>query len=105
MLVRRAVLVREGPAAIDQTRLQEQVQQAVLDLESKTADLRHIEADLEAVRQAHYESGDQLNQAQGHLYEASAEVGSTANTCSASSAASATRWVTTPASVHRVATG
>jgi chromosome segregation protein len=55
--------------------LHEQMQQAVLDLESKTADLRHIEADLEAVRQAHYEAGDQLNQAQGHLYEASAEVG------------------------------
>jgi chromosome segregation protein len=67
--------LRRTEAAADQTRLQEQMQQAVLDLESKTADLRHIEADLEAVRQAHYEAGDQLNQAQGHLYEASAEVG------------------------------
>ena len=67
--------LRRSEAAADQTRLQEQVQQAVLDLESKTADLRHIEADLEAVRQAHYEAGDQLNQSQGHLYEASAEVG------------------------------
>ncbi|NBO89872.1 MAG: chromosome segregation protein SMC, partial [Betaproteobacteria bacterium] len=67
--------LRRSEAASDQARLQEQMQQAVLDLESKTADLRHIEADLEAVRQAHYEAGDQLNQAQGHLYEASAEVG------------------------------
>ena len=67
--------LRRTEAAADQTRLQEQMQQAVLDLESKTADLRHIEADLETVRQAHYEAGDQLNQAQGHLYEASAEVG------------------------------
>ena len=67
--------LRRSEAASDQSRLHEQMQQAVLDLESKTADLRHIEADLEAVRQAHYEAGDQLNQAQGHLYEASAEVG------------------------------
>ena len=36
---------------------------------------------------------------------ASAEVGSTANTKPARSAASATRWVTTPASVQTVATG
>ena len=39
------------------------------------ADLRHIEADLETIRQAHYAAGDQVNQAQGRLYEASAEVG------------------------------
>ena len=36
---------------------------------------------------------------------ASADVGSTANTSPAASAASATRWVTTPASVRIVATG
>jgi chromosome segregation protein len=36
--------------------------------------LRHVEADLETVRQAHYAAGDQVNQAQGLLYEASAEV-------------------------------
>ncbi len=39
------------------------------------------------------------------MQEASAEVGSTANTNPARSAASATRWVTTPASVQIVATG
>ncbi len=39
------------------------------------------------------------------MQEASAEVGSTAKTCPARSAASATRCVTTPASVHTVATG
>ena len=38
------------------------------------------------------------------MHEASAEVGSTANTKPARSAASATRWVTTPASVQMVAT-
>jgi chromosome segregation protein len=36
--------------------------------------LRHVEADLETVRQAHYAAGDQVNQAQGLLYEASSEV-------------------------------
>lgn len=49
--------------------------QAVNELESRMAEIRHIEADLEAVRQAHYEAGDQVNQAQGRLYEATAEVG------------------------------
>jgi chromosome segregation protein len=44
-------------------------------LEARTADLRHIEADLETVRQAHYAAGDRVNQAQGLLYEASADVG------------------------------
>jgi chromosome segregation protein len=44
-------------------------------LESRVADLRHIEAELETVRQAHYAAGDQVNQAQGLLYEASTEVG------------------------------
>ena len=39
------------------------------------ADLRHVEADLETIRQAHYAAGDEVNQAQGKLYEASAEVG------------------------------
>ncbi len=39
------------------------------------------------------------------MHEASAEVGSTAKTKPARSAASATRWVTTPASVQTVGTG
>src|SRR5690606_10959949 len=49
--------------------------QAVNDLESRMADLRRAEAELETIRQAHYAAGDQVNQAQGKLYEASAEVG------------------------------
>ncbi len=39
------------------------------------------------------------------MHDASAEVGSTAKTKPPRSAASATRWVTTPASVHTVGTG
>ncbi|MET0210757.1 MAG: chromosome segregation protein SMC, partial [Burkholderiaceae bacterium] len=59
----------------DQGRIKAEAEKAINDLESRTADLRHVEADLEAVRQAHYAAGDQVNQAQGRLYEASAEVG------------------------------
>ena len=37
--------------------------------------MRRAEADLESIRQSHYEAGDGLNAAQGLLYEASTEVG------------------------------
>ncbi len=59
----------------DQAKVKADADKAANDLESRMADLRHIEADLETVRQAHYGAGDQVNQAQGKLYEASAEVG------------------------------
>jgi chromosome segregation protein len=59
----------------DQSRVKADAQGAVNALESRMADLRHIEAELETVRQAHYAAGDQVNQAQGLLYEASTEVG------------------------------
>ncbi len=67
--------LRRAEAEADQVGLKTQADKAVNDLESRLADLRHIEADLETVRQAHYAAGDQVNQAQGALYEASAEVG------------------------------
>jgi chromosome segregation protein len=67
--------LRRAEAEVDQLGLKSQADKAVNDLESRIADLRHIEADLETVRQAHYAAGDQVNQAQGALYEASAEVG------------------------------
>ncbi|MDM0020141.1 chromosome segregation protein SMC [Variovorax saccharolyticus] len=59
----------------DQAKVKADAERAINDLESRTADLRHIEAELETVRQAHYAAGDQVNQAQGKLYEASGEVG------------------------------
>jgi len=59
----------------DQSKVKADAEKAINDLESRMADLRHIEAELETVRQAHYAAGDQVNQAQGKLYEASAEVG------------------------------
>ncbi len=67
--------LRRAEAEADQLGLKTQADKAVNDLESRIADLRHIEADLETVRQAHYAAGDQVNQAQGALYEASTEVG------------------------------
>ncbi|RZI77541.1 MAG: chromosome segregation protein SMC, partial [Variovorax sp.] len=59
----------------DQAKVKADAEKAINDLESRTADLRRIESELETVRQAHYAAGDQVNQAQGKLYEASAEVG------------------------------
>jgi chromosome segregation protein len=59
----------------DQAKVKADADKAANDLESRMADLRRVEADLETIRQAHYAAGDQVNQAQGQLYEASAEVG------------------------------
>jgi len=67
--------LKRSEALTDQTQLQEAIAQATNGLESKVADLRHIESELETIRQAHYAAGDQVNQSQGLLYEASAEVG------------------------------
>lgn len=67
--------LKRAEAQADQAKVQTDAQSAINALESRMADLRHIEADLETVRQAHYAAGDQVNQAQGLLYEASTDVG------------------------------
>jgi len=67
--------LKRSEAESDQARVRTDAAQAATDLESRTADLRRIESELETIRQAHYAAGDQVNQAQGKLYEASAEVG------------------------------
>ncbi len=67
--------LKRAEAQADQTRVHTDSLEAVNALEARMADLRHIESELETVRQAHYAAGDQVNQAQGKLYEASAEVG------------------------------
>ncbi len=67
--------LKRSESEADQTKVKADADKAVNDLESRVADLRHIEADLETIRQAHYAAGDHVNQAQGLLYEASAEVG------------------------------
>jgi chromosome segregation protein len=67
--------LKRSEADAEQVRIKVDSEGAVNALESRLADLRHIEADLETVRQAHYGAGDKVNQAQGLLYEASADVG------------------------------
>lgn len=67
--------LKKQDAEGDLTKIRQEGLQAVNELEARMAEIRHIEADLEAVRQAHYEAGDKVNQAQGSLYEATAEVG------------------------------
>ncbi|MES2978838.1 MAG: chromosome segregation protein SMC [Pseudomonadota bacterium] len=67
--------LKRAESEADQVKVKADAEKAVNELEGRVADLRHIEADLETIRQAHYAAGDQVNQAQGKLYEASAEVG------------------------------
>ena len=67
--------LKRSESESDQLKLKADAESAVNALEARVADLRHIEADLETIRQAHYAAGDQVNQHQGLLYEASAEVG------------------------------
>ncbi len=67
--------LKRTEAAAEQSRVQAEAAQTTNVLESRTADLRQTEADLEQVRQSHYAAGDEVNQAQGALYEASTEVG------------------------------
>ncbi|MDO5290967.1 MAG: chromosome segregation protein SMC, partial [Pseudomonadota bacterium] len=67
--------LKRAEAEEGQVKLKVEAEKAVNDLESRVADLRHVEAELETIRQAHYAAGDHVNQAQGLLYEASAEVG------------------------------
>ena len=67
--------LKRAESEADQAKVKADALQATTALESRIADLRHIESELETIRQAHYSAGDQVNQSQGHLYEASAEVG------------------------------
>jgi chromosome segregation protein len=66
--------LRRADAQAEQSQVQQAAAQALTDLESRTADLRRVESELETIRQAHYAAGDQVNQAQSKLFEASAEV-------------------------------
>lgn len=67
--------LKRADSEAEQAKVKADTLQATNALESRIADLRHIESDLETIRQAHYNAGDQVNQSQGLLYEASAEVG------------------------------
>jgi len=67
--------LRRAEAEAEQDRVRVQGLQAVNELESQMAGLRQAEAEREALRQAHYAASDAMSQAQGRLYESTAEVG------------------------------
>ncbi|MET3137420.1 chromosome segregation protein [Undibacterium sp. GrIS 1.2] len=69
-------LLRKNEAANEQTRYFAEIEKTQIDLEEQTAKLRHVELELEQMRQAHYAVGDKMHQAQGHLYQTNAEIGS-----------------------------
>ena len=62
----------------DAASIEASVKKAVLEatnaLEARTAELRHGEAELESIRQAHYSASDELHVHQGSLAEAALEV-------------------------------
>ncbi|MBI5329546.1 MAG: chromosome segregation protein SMC [Betaproteobacteria bacterium] len=67
-------LVRRRDAQVRQADLERQLEAARNEIEAKTADLRRLEAELEAQRLAQFEATEGLNTAQAGFYEASAEV-------------------------------
>ncbi len=69
-------LLRKNEAKNEQEKFLREIEKAQIDLEEQTAKLRHIEAELEHMRQAHYGAGDRMHQAQGHLYQTNSEIGS-----------------------------
>ena len=62
--------LKHRDAATEEARVGKAVSEASNALESRIAELRHVEAGLEAVRQAHYAASDGLHTAQGALAEA-----------------------------------
>src|SRR4051794_36367501 len=66
--------LKHRDAAREEERAKAAVVEAVNRLESRVAELRAVEAELEALRQSHYAAGDDLHVAQGALAEAALEV-------------------------------
>jgi chromosome segregation protein len=69
-------LLRKTEAKTEQEKFFREIERAQIDLEEQTAKLRHVETELEHMRQAHYAAGDRVHQAQGHLYQTNSEIGS-----------------------------
>jgi chromosome segregation protein len=69
-------MLRKREAATEQKKYFAEIEKCQLDLEEQTAKLRHVELELEQMRQAHYAVGDKMHQAQGNLYQTNAEIGS-----------------------------
>jgi chromosome segregation protein len=66
--------LKHRDAAAEAERVQAEADQAANALEARLAELRHVEAELEAVRQAHYAASDGLHVQQGALADAALEV-------------------------------
>lgn len=66
--------LKHRDAAAEEERVRKAVAEAHNALESRLAELRHVEAELETVRQAHYAASDALHVSQGALAEAQLEV-------------------------------
>ncbi len=66
--------LKHRDAAAEEERVKRAVLEATNALEARLAELRHGEAELETIRQAHYAASDQLHDAQGLLAEAALEV-------------------------------
>ncbi len=66
--------LKQRDAATEEARVAQAVAAATNALEARLADLRHVEAQLETVRQAHYAASDNLHTAQGDLAQAALEV-------------------------------
>jgi chromosome segregation protein len=69
-------LLRRNEARAEQLRWFQEMEGAQTGLEAQNATLRHLELELERMRQAHYATGDRLHTAQGALYQTNAEIGS-----------------------------
>jgi chromosome segregation protein len=66
--------LKHRDAAAEEQRVHAALLEASIALEARVAELRHVEAEMESVRQAHYAGGDALHQRQGELAEAALEV-------------------------------
>ncbi|MCC7060095.1 MAG: chromosome segregation protein SMC, partial [Burkholderiaceae bacterium] len=67
-------LVRRDEADSEQQRLLRLVSEAALELDARLAEQRTIEAEIEAIRAAHYQASDAVHAAQGHFYDRTGEV-------------------------------
>jgi chromosome segregation protein len=66
--------LKHRDASVEEDRVKKAVLEATNAMESRVAELRHVEAELETIRQAHYAASDELHTAQGSLAEAALEV-------------------------------
>jgi len=66
--------LKHRDAASVEAGVKKAVAEAINALEARTAELRHGEAELETIRQAHYAASDELHASQGMLAEAALEV-------------------------------